>query len=171
MRFLICIMATLCFSGCSSLKGSDANCIQNDVPKFMQEMLNQSCRGSQHASLEIGLYYEDLAEKKSDGDYLKKAVKFYRLAAASSSGQTFIYVPGAGKVAGYTMPVRTGPTTSGLAEAQYRLGLLYLSGNGLKKNPKKAQKYFRLAALQGHQPSCEQLSHQDAKNVNRCEVR
>ncbi|OQY56398.1 MAG: hypothetical protein DRR08_31480 [Candidatus Parabeggiatoa sp. nov. 2] len=43
--------------------------------------------------------------------------------------------------------------TQGDSEAQYTLGLMYLKGEGVKKNVRLAKKWFRQAAAQGHAPA------------------
>jgi len=149
-RLLSLLIICFVVSGCSSLAGLGRNCHQDELPGDLQATLDNSCRGNKQASLEIGQYYERLATKEENKQYYKKAVSFYKLAAASSSGQTYIYVPGAGKVASYTMPVTTGPRTYGLTEAQYRLGLLYRDGHGIRQNITKACKLFNMAAARGH---------------------
>jgi TPR repeat protein len=41
----------------------------------------------------------------------------------------------------------------GNAEAQYNLGIMYVTGQGVPKNGEEAAKLFRLAADQGHAPA------------------
>lgn len=149
-RFFLLFVICVALLGCSTLVGVGRDCNRNELPDHMQVTLDNSCGGNQQASLQIGQYYEELAVSKGDEQHYKKAADYYALAAASSSGQTYIYVPGAGKVAGYTMPVTTGPRTYGLAEAQYRLGLLYRDGLGVRKTIKKACKLFETAASRKH---------------------
>lgn len=38
----------------------------------------------------------------------------------------------------------------GNSEAQYHLALMYDSGKGVERNPREAEKYYKMAALQGH---------------------
>jgi len=45
----------------------------------------------------------------------------------------------------------------GNAEAQYMAGLLFLEGKGVNKNKAQAEKYLRLAALQGHEKAVSEL--------------
>ncbi len=134
-------------SGCSSIGTVGEGACQNlDVPDHMQDTLQASCQGDQQASLALGEYYEARARENADQETYRVAVNFYLRAAASSSGQTFIYVPGAGDVPGYTMPVTTGPRTFGLGQAKYRLAILYYQGNGVRKNAAKACKLLQEAA-------------------------
>lgn len=149
MRFFYSFIIYMALSACSTLIGVGHDCSQNELPDNLQVAIKKSCSGNQLASLQIGQYYEEMAASEDSEEYYKKAASYYSLAAASSSGQTYIYVPGAGKVAGYTMPVTTGPRTYGLAEAKYRLALLYRDGLGVKQNIRKACKLFEAAAVQG----------------------
>lgn len=130
---LLCLL-----SGCSAMLGIGSDCQSLEVPAQMQQTLQASCQGDQQASLALGEYYEELAHQKSDHDLYKTAAGFYQRAAAASSGQTFIYIPAAGDVPGYTMPFTTGPRTLGLAQAKYRLAILYQQGKGVRKNIVKA---------------------------------
>ena len=42
----------------------------------------------------------------------------------------------------------------GIAEAQFRLGMMYRLGDGVKKDEKYAFRQLKLAAEQGHSPAC-----------------
>lgn len=141
---LLCLL-----SGCSAMLGIGSDCQSLEVHDQMQQTLQASCQGDQQASLVLGEYYEELARENSDQDLYKMAAGFYQSAATSSSGQTFIYIPAAGDVPGYTMPVTTGPRTSGLAQAKHRLASLYYRGNGVGKNIAKACNLFRQARAAG----------------------
>lgn len=144
------IVGLLCLlSGCSSMGGAGDDCQRLDVPERLQQTLQASCQGDQQASLALGKYYEAKAREIADQESYRAAVDFYQRAAASSSGQTFIYIPAAGDVPGYTMPVTTGPRTFGLAQAKYRLAILYYQGNGVRKNITKACNLFRQARAAG----------------------
>jgi len=115
---------------------------EHDEPAVAR-MMERSCGGERGASLQLGILFE------SRGDY-EAAIKYYRAAAAITSGQSAIYVPPAGDVAGYVMPFDAGPREPGSAEAQFRLGLFYYEGKGVKQNTSKARRYFLLAEAQGH---------------------
>jgi TPR repeat protein len=150
------------------LLGVGQNCKDDAVPDELQNTLAQSCRGNQYSSLAIGKYFEELALGSVDNSYYAKAAKYYGIAATSSSGQTYIYVPGAGEVAGYTMPVTTGVPTNGVAEAQYRLGLLYSSGLGVRKSKGRANKHFKMAAKQGYVSACPHLPEGEVRQISHC---
>ena len=113
--------------------------------------MKESCQGNRLASMQLGLWFEG-------HEQYSEAARYFNVAATPSSGQSYIYVPPAGSVAGFTMPVDSGPYQAGLPEAQYRLGLLYLQGRGVKQSDKKARKYFTRAAAQGHHAAQQALS-------------
>lgn len=139
-RLILALSMVLLLQGCTSLAGIGHKCRQHQVPGNLQATLHDACSGNQHASLAIGQHFENLAESGSTVSDYSAAAYFYELASASSSGQTYIYVPGAGNVAGYTMPVTTGPRTTGLPEARQRLARLYYEGLGVRQNRNKACK-------------------------------
>ncbi|SDD89732.1 tetratricopeptide repeat protein [Kordiimonas lacus] len=115
---------------------------EHEDPK-VASLMRDSCQGNRGASMQLGLWFE------GEEDY-ERAARYYRAAATPDIGQTYIYVPPAGDVGGYVMPIDTGPHTPGNAEAQYRLGLMYRDGRGVKQSASKARSYFRQAAEQGH---------------------
>lgn len=94
-------------------------------------------RGFKPAQLELGKAYEAGAGVPVD---YERAADLYRAAAASVSGTTYVYSPAVGKSPGRVIPIRTGMDQSGLAEAKYRLGLLYASGRGVDRDPERARK-------------------------------
>ena len=110
------------------------------VPPQIASAQKASCGGNRSASMTVGDYYSAEAERTGDDKLYRTAARFYGRAAQTRSGQTFIYVPGAGKVPGYTMPVTTGPTSYGLPQARAKLALLHYKGLGFKQNTEKACK-------------------------------
>lgn len=158
MKWLWIVIFCCLVAGCAGHLGNRKYCSSAELPGYLDDVLGRACKGDQHASLEIGMYYEALAKHAPDNElYYKKAASFYRIAATASSDQTFIYIPGAGDVAGYTMPIQTGAVTYGVAEAQYRLALLYRDGKGVKQDKGLAIWYLESAAKQGHFKSNEEL--------------
>lgn len=136
----ILVALPITISGCAT---GSLFCNSEHEDQQVAALMRETCAGDRGAAMQLGLWFE------SREDYAQ-AIKYYRVAAAPHSGQTYIYVPAAGKVAGYVMPVDTGPRFPGNAEAQFRLGMLYFDGRGVDQNSKKAQSYFRQAAEQGH---------------------
>jgi hypothetical protein len=103
-----------CFQGISLAPGA----AHPDV----QALARSAMGGSKSAQLELGIRFEDGRGVQMDWD---RAERLYRMAAVSSGGTMMIYVPpvrpgGSGRV----MPVSTGPSVSGLAEARQRLEAL-----------------------------------------------
>lgn len=128
-------------SGCTGLGG--AFCDSDHPDPRVAAMMRDSCEGNRLASMQLGLWHE------GNGDYTE-AAKYLEIASTPSSGRNYVYVPPAGDVPGFTMPVDGGGRHDGLPEAQYRLGMLYKTGQGVPQSTKKARKYFKLAAEQGH---------------------
>lgn len=140
-RLAFCVAMLLALVSCAGVGGPFCKSSHDD-PK-VAALMKDTCEGDRGAAMQLGLWFESRAE-------YEMALRYYRAAAASSSGQTYIYVPPAGDVAGYVMPVDTGPRLPGNAEAQYRLGLMYRNGQGVEASEKRAMVYFRQAAEQGH---------------------
>jgi len=139
-RRMVAASFLLLLPGCV---GSGLFCKASHDDLEVASLMRDSCQGDRHASMQLGLWFE------GHEDY-EAAARYYRAAAAPDIGQTYIWVPPAGDVGGYVMPVDTGPRTPGNAEAQYRLGLMYRDGRGVKQSNAKARNYFRQAAEQGH---------------------
>jgi TPR repeat protein len=86
-----------------------------------------------------------------------RAARFYRQAAAFTSGMLFLYTPGVKGAAGTTMPIRTGPDQAGLPAAQYRLAKLYLDGRGVRRDRGRAVRLLKTASKGGYAPAQELL--------------
>ena len=127
-------------AGCSTIGGGPGCNPDPDVPPRIASAQKASCSGNRSASLTVGDHYFTEAERTGNDKLYKRAARFYERAAETRSGQTFIYVPGAGKVPGYTMPVTTGPTTFGLPEARAKLAQIYFRGLGVNQNAERACK-------------------------------
>ena len=99
---------------------------------------------------------------------MKEAVRWYKKAAASSSGSTPVYMAPVGNLKyGWVMNVSTGPATPGDARAQFRLAELYMEGRFVKQNNKKAGKWLGRAAAQGYPPAVALLSAMEAELADR----
>lgn len=133
----------ICAVGLSGCTTGGFFCKADHEDPKIAALMQSNCSGDRHAALQLGFLFE------GRGD-LQQAAHYYGIAATPSAGQTYIYVPPAGDVAGYVMPVDTGPRTPGSAEAQYRLAVMYRDGSGVEQNARKARKLFRQAAEQGH---------------------
>lgn len=112
-------------------------------------------RGDKWAQLELGRRYEAGRGVKRDW---KRAAGLYKAAAAYSSGTIWVYSPPVGKHGrGQTIPVRIGMDQAGLAEAKYRLGLMYLEARGVRYSFDRGRELLEEAAKQGHHPAHERL--------------
>lgn len=112
-------------------------------------LASSACGGDEFAQYEIGLIYESGTGAPGD---LKQAAKWYKRAAARKSGTAPIFLaPVGNQRTGWVMPIESGPASRGDADAQYRLGLLYLEGRGVEQSRKRAKKWLKRAAKQGHQ--------------------
>ena len=150
MKVLLSIVAMVVLTACSTVTSAPPSCaLDMQLPTAIQSLQRSACAGDKRASLSLGRYYESLGRTNDNEADLKRAVGLYSFAASSSTGQTFIYVPGAGKVPGYTMPVQTGPASSGLTEAKYRLAILMYEGLGIDQDGRKACKLFEDASRAG----------------------
>ena len=78
------------------------------------------------AQFELGNRFE---EGRGVERNLCTALRLYRLAAASSSGRTAIYVPPVRGAHGTVIPVDLGPRSAGISEAKIRIGSLTNSGS------------------------------------------
>lgn len=136
-------------AACGTGADRTANCGIQTGGVISDRLASRACGGDAFAQYEIGLIYERGTGTPGN---LKKAAKWYKRAAARKSGTAPIYLaPVGNQRTGWVMPIKTGPTSRGDADAQYRLGLLYLKGRGVEKSPKKAKKWLKRAAKQGHQ--------------------
>jgi TPR repeat protein len=140
-RALASAVLAVSLTGCTGASGLFCKS-EHDNPR-VASLMRDSCSGDRAATMQLGLWFE------AEEDYVA-AARYYRAAATPHSGQTHIYVPPAGEVAGYVMPVSTGPRLPGNAEAQYRLALMYTDGRGVKQNAGTARSYLKQAAEQGH---------------------
>ncbi|TNE65489.1 MAG: hypothetical protein EP335_05525 [Alphaproteobacteria bacterium] len=152
IRSFLAAATCLALAGCAGSGG--LLCSVKSDGSTLSDLKAESCKGDESASFALGMAYENGMGTDVD---LKAAAHYYKKAATPSSGQTYIYVPPAGHVDGYSMPVTTGPATAGNAEAQYRLGLMYRDGRGVERDLKAARKYLEMAAARQHAGATEAL--------------
>jgi hypothetical protein len=150
VRLVTVLLAAQLLSGCAVVtkcagEGGDVEALQC-----------AAAAGDRQAMVELGKRFETGAGVEPD---VAQAARFYRRAAQPSSGTTFVYSPAVGREAmGQVIPVRIGPTIPGLPEAQYRLALLYLRGDGVEQNEADAIRLLELAAAAGYQPAQSALA-------------
>ena len=135
------VASGLLLSGCAGIGGLFCQS-KHDEPAVAR-MMERSCAGERGASLQLGILFE----RRQD---YRTAIKYFRAAAAPTQGNSAAYVPRARDVTGYVMPFDASQPLPGSAEAQYRLGLIYLEGRGVEKNAAKARRYFDQASEGGH---------------------
>ena len=81
----------------------------------------------------------------------RRAAQLYRAAGSPSGGTLYVYSPPVGsEKAGRVIPVNAGPRQPGLPEAQSRLALLHLSGNGVARDLARARRLLEQAGRGGH---------------------
>lgn len=108
-------------------------------------------------------HYETGAGVQRD---FKRAAALYEQASRFSPGTTYVYLAPVGKSGrGQVAPVRVGPDRPGLPEAQYRLGLMYLEGRGVRFDFPKGRAKIEAAAAQGYPPA--QLKLQQLRRLPR----
>jgi len=151
---LVPLAAAICLSVLSGCTTGGLFCKNSHDDPQIAALMDKTCSGDRGAAMQLGFLFEAREE-------FEQAAHYYGVAATPSSGQTYVYVPPAGDVAGYVMPVDTGPRTPGNAEAQYRLALMYREGKGVKQSDRKAASLLRQAAEQGHSSAQSILADQD----------
>ncbi|MDG1708109.1 MAG: tetratricopeptide repeat protein [Emcibacteraceae bacterium] len=124
----------------------NSNVDQKTIVNFFK--CRSSMLGDNKAEYQLGLAYEmgQLGLKQND----KTALRWYNEASKPYNGTIYIHANNASVSRGVPMP--------GYAEAQYRLGLMYLEGRGTKKRENFAKMWFRNAAEQGHEPAKVKLN-------------
>ncbi len=167
---LLILSALTFLSGCASLESCRRYLPAGAVPNIANEMISSGgspdytlryheCRarqGVQASQLQLAEFY---AVKDARIQDFKKAAKWYKAAGSARSGNTYVYsAPVGGEKYGRVIPVQTGSSSPGDAEAQYQLGLLYLAGKGVQKSDRKARKWLARAAAQGHAAATARLS-------------
>jgi TPR repeat protein len=107
----------------------------------------RSSQGDKLAQLELGQRFEEGIHVARSA---KQAARLYRAAAAATSGTTYVYSPPVGgERSGRVLPVRLGPATPGLPEAQFRLARLYLEGRGVRRDRGRAVRLLKSASRAG----------------------
>lgn len=122
------------------------------------EIAHQHCesgRGNAVAQLALGKRYESGSGVAVD---LKRAAELYRSSAVSSDGRFTTYSPpatlgGSGQVTAFQ-----GQPRSGLPEAGYRLGLMYLDGRGVRADTARGWRLIEDAAAAGWSPAALKLA-------------
>ncbi len=161
-RIAFTTAAVLLLTACSTVP--QENCLEQlaSIPKLEDGTIPMdpndarvfgfhSCmarQGHKPAMLWLGEQYEKGSQLVTADQ--EKAFEFYLQAATDDPTRTSIYVPGIEGRAGTVMSFENHRATQGLAEAQYRVGLMYNEGRGVRQSRKLAVKWMRKAAKRGH---------------------
>jgi hypothetical protein len=117
-------------------------------------------RGDRSAQITLARAYETGVGLARD---MKKAVHWYKRAATANPGTMPVYIPAVGQQKyGTVLTVDTGPAHPGDAWAQFRLGEIYLAGEGVRQSDRRARKWLRRSAEQGYRPAAELLASLEA---------
>lgn len=147
-RILIALLSLSLLAGCAVRQARIANCTDKIDPAIGRELAGEACSGNKMAQFTLGFLYETGERAAPDA---KKAVKWYQRAARPTRGMTHIHVAPVGKDRyDRVETLQTGPEIPGNPDAEYRLGLMYLEGRGVRKSRDKAARWFRRAAEKGH---------------------
>ncbi len=149
--FAFVAAALVSLSGCARPGQNALACSINPADADLAKTARKACGGSVRAHIRLAEAYEHGTQVARDEQL---AIELYRAVSMPTTiaTNTYIYVPGAGKVAGYTMPVQTGMrTVPGNAEAQYRLAMMLGEGRGQQPDIDLAFHYLRRSSAQGHQ--------------------
>lgn len=141
IRPLLALLATTLLAACATP--------QPCTPTPLGLLQCQAERGDKAAQLRLGKLYETGLAVPQD---YARAAQLYRAAGQFTSGTTYIYSPPVGKSPGRVMPINTGMDRAGLAEAKYRLALLYAQGLGVKHDSARARELMAEAMKMGWRP-------------------
>jgi len=154
---LAALTALLSLSGCLGL--APGPCTRETVERLRATEAADSpamltCRargGERDAQYQLARLYDAGEGVAPDA---REAARWYKLAAAPSSGQSYYYMAPVGNQSrGWVMPYQTGQPHPGDARAQFALARLYLDGRGVKRSERRARRWLDRAARQGYGPA------------------
>jgi uncharacterized protein len=135
---------------------NDSMILSSDVtPEQMFEF--NKCRASnddEEAQYRLGLNYEEGVGVKQNYDV---AVRWYKSAEKRKTGLKWRY--------GSEIATYTGPPTPGHPIAQYRLGLMYLYGRGVKQSDSFARLWIGNSAEQGYELAVDKEREFNKENI------
>ncbi len=155
---MLATVTLVSLSGCARVGQNSLACTIKPADTDLAKTARRACGGNTRAYLRLAEAYEHGTRVARDEQL---AIELYRTVSIPTTmpSNTYIYVPRAGKVAGYTMPVQTGMRTlPGNAEAQYRLAMMLGEGRGQVRDVTLALYYLRTAAAQGHVEATNRLN-------------
>lgn len=154
-RLILVTAITLILPACTTLGTKPADCFRFGAETPFEELQKSACSGAEWAEFELAEAYEYGDGVEQD---LKRAVQWYKQAAQTESGETYIYMPPVGgSKYGTVMPITSGTPSLGHAGAQYRLGLMYLDGHGVRQSKKKGRRLLKQAAHNGSAEAAQKL--------------
>jgi TPR repeat protein len=114
----------------------------------------QASAGDQRAAFQLAQMFDRGEGAPQD---LKRAARYYTIAATPSAGTVPIYVPPVrNEHFGHTTNVRLGERTAGIPEAQLALAQMYADGRGVTRNTREARRWAQ-RALNGGAPGAADL--------------
>ena len=116
-------------------------------------------RGDRQAQLRLGLHYE--AGEGVAQDFVQAAHWYKKSARDELTRSYFSMVHDDEMVSPLAWRSEMKDSVSGLSDAKFALGRMYYLGRGVEKNDKKARKWFRRAAVTGHQAAADWLQIMD----------
>lgn len=165
MRWIVlpCLFMTLAISSCALPGGICGVPVQGGATnQNALELL--SCRaigGDKQAQISLARAYETGIGAPRD---MKKAVEWYTRAATPSTGRKpGVMEPLDTRTQGSVQEILTGTETPGDTWAQFRLGEIYLAGDGVKQSDRRARKWLKRAADRGFGPAAELLAGMEAE--------
>lgn len=142
------------------------NCVVQSSPAAADQSIEEalSCRalgGDKGAQISLAQAYETGIGLPRD---MEKAVDWYTRAATPTTDRTPVNVaPFDNQNYGTVETYQTATEIPGDAFAQFRLGEIYLAGDGVKQSDKRARRWLRRAAGQGYTPAEELLAEMAAE--------
>ncbi len=145
-------------SGCARMSQTALACSIKPADPELAKTARKACGGNARAYIRLAEAYElgTLVDRDE-----RLAIELYRAVSMPMTvpKNTYIYVPGAGKVVGYTMPIQAGmQTLPGNADAQYRLAMMLGEGRGQTRDVTLAYYYLKMASAQGHMEAANRLN-------------
>ena len=181
LKWIVCTVALGALSGCSIpwVKSADEAC--GAFPVAMGEGLAETaaaegvdraimngmaaqpvdyvrCRSEHGDRYAASEYARRLLAGEGVARNPEAAARLFEFAGMPDNGYTPVYMAGFGSVPAQTQMIKTRPATSGVAMAQFELGRMYLEGLGVKQSDKKAKKWLKRAAGQGHKEAARLLA-------------
>ena len=118
---LVLLSAPLLASGCATNSYAGIPLAAGAGDPELQQLAARARAGDKHAQFDLGMRFEEGRGVTVD---LGRAARLYRLAANSSGGPLWVYLPAVGGSPGTVIPADLGPRRRGLAEAALRLQAL-----------------------------------------------